>query len=818
MTSKSLYFKLQREDLKRRVWAIALSILGFFFALPINLALSMENAINTDFYRVNGYKPLVFAPGATDVERVAKILELKTKVVIEAVEFGNGMTAFLLILAAVVMGVSSFSYLHNRKKVDFYHSIPVKREMLFAVQYTGGVLIVAAAYLLNLLFLLGVSMAYGVNMPVVLPAAMAAWVLNLLYFLLMYAVAVIAMMMTGNVLIGILANGVFNFFAPAMSILIMSYCETFFETMSSHFWDEGGRLIRGFGQWSSPFSAYMMGLSWGGRMTDGRSEIYKHIPALVITFFVAVGLNLLAMELYRKRPSESAGKAMTFKWSMAPIRILMVLGFGLAGGMFFWAMQSTLFWAVFGAVIGCVISHCVIEIIYHFDFKKLFSNKLQLALCLAGSVLMILAFRFDWFRYDSYLPDQSRVADVAMDIGLDNEWVSRKQIIYEVDNTPAMKWVDSYEVLPETMHLEDMEPALDIARMGRDEALKNREKKYQKQVTRTAMMASNSSQWIAKSEESDAEADNRNYFTDITVIYTLNSGRKVSRRYYAPLSEVMDSYNRLYSQREYKESLYDVLNLEPVSVVKSQYLGMGYMKEIPDVWLDGYTGLLTAYQADLRELTLQTRQKENAIGQICFYTAEEQKIMELSMERFRLGQDADYSYQYSYAGGNVSQSWPVYPSFKRTIEALKEAGEDPQKLPENIQSLQVDFPTSRVMTDEEKKEGEPSLERLLTLNPRFRAGGQLVFEDPEEIRLLMNAFVLDENTGFSGLCPVNRSASVVVNLGGNYRVYGGFQLNRMTPEVMKLFEGTPMKEMLGESGNSDTEYAQEAGVVSDYYY
>ena len=38
MTSKSLFFKLLRENVKRRAWAIALAVLGFFFSLPINLA------------------------------------------------------------------------------------------------------------------------------------------------------------------------------------------------------------------------------------------------------------------------------------------------------------------------------------------------------------------------------------------------------------------------------------------------------------------------------------------------------------------------------------------------------------------------------------------------------------------------------------------------------------------------------------------------------------------------------------------------------------------------------------------------------------
>ena len=49
MTSASLFFKLQKEDLKRRIWVIALLFLGFFFAYHVNQAMKKENAANSQF-------------------------------------------------------------------------------------------------------------------------------------------------------------------------------------------------------------------------------------------------------------------------------------------------------------------------------------------------------------------------------------------------------------------------------------------------------------------------------------------------------------------------------------------------------------------------------------------------------------------------------------------------------------------------------------------------------------------------------------------------------------------------------------------------
>ena len=96
MTSASLFFKLQKEDLKRRIWVIALLFLGFFFAYPVNLALIMENAANSQFAMYNGYTPLV---DTGTPEYLAKVLEYKTKAVVDLVSYGNVMPLFLMVTA-----------------------------------------------------------------------------------------------------------------------------------------------------------------------------------------------------------------------------------------------------------------------------------------------------------------------------------------------------------------------------------------------------------------------------------------------------------------------------------------------------------------------------------------------------------------------------------------------------------------------------------------------------------------------------------------------------------------------------------------------
>ena len=132
-----------------------------------------------------------------------------------------------------------------------------------------------------------------------------------------------------------------------------------------------------------------------------------------------MAVTALSLELYRLRPSEAAGKAMAFSKSKAPIRILLVLLGGMAGGWFFWTLQSQVKWGLFGTAAGILLVHCMVEIIYHFDFKKLFSHKMQLALCLGAGMLFFCSFRYDWYGYDSYVPSQEEIASASVDLSID---------------------------------------------------------------------------------------------------------------------------------------------------------------------------------------------------------------------------------------------------------------------------------------------------------------------------------------------------------------------------------------------------------------
>lgn len=791
MTSRSLFCRLVREDLKRRVWVIALLLLAFFFAMPVKLSLSLENAAQSQYYRYNNYNYLNEDGSMTPQEMAAKVTGLKAQVVLEEMQFQNGLMAVLVILAAVVLAVTGFSYLHNKKKVDFYHSIPVSRGVLFGVQYLDGILMMAAVYLLNLVIVLGISMAQGISVSALAGTMAQAWFLHMLYYSLLYSTVVIAMMMTGGMVVGLLAAGVFFFFIPGMMLVIPGYRSAFFVTYAHMY---GGEAFFDWGvKYLSPFCVYMTALSWDMKEFD------SFIPVLINSVLGWLALAITGLQLYRIRPSEAAGRAMAFKKTMVPIRILLVLGFGMTGALFFWEMQNKARWGIFGGIVTAVLTHCIIQIIYYYDFKKLFSCKLQLALSAAAVVLGFCSFRYDWYGYDSYMPEAEKVESAAVYIGKDGSWIHGEPEIVRDGRNSYTRYGLSDAMILNGMELKELDAVLFLAEEGRREALEHRDEKlegvdssytYTEEAAETVIGGADgpTSVFVVGKSEGDTSSALE---TLLTIQYRLADGRKTGRRYKVDLNQVMDAYESLYRQQAYKEGLYYILGETAETYSSVMYYEGGSLHEAEDPGALG--AVLKAYQEDLRELTVEERRNGDPIGGISFvtaglkeYVAQEYGGFTMETQKEHLAQDAQF--------------WPVYPSFKRTIEALKEQGIQAGSLFASEQVFSIRISVENYLRKEWEKddtyyssyelpEGE-ELKALQAVNPRYDEEGYIRIRDPQEIAMVMDMVSdsrLHQMNGLSAEADLSVSCSIYFK--DDSTCDGLFLRDKIDPRLQELFVG-----------------------------
>lgn len=727
MTSKSLCFKLMKEDLKRRMWTIALTALGLVFTLVVPMALKSSSYMDRVRKGLDG----------NTRERLVKQL-------VDMVGI-NGLVITVLLAAAVVWAVSGFRYLHNSRKVDFYHSIPVKRHQLFLASYLNGILVPMAIYLTVQILSVALIVRTGIGIQTIGSTWWKAYLLNFVYYGMIYTTTVIAMMMTGNMIIALLGTVVFCGYGPAVVSLVMIYKSQWFYTYYATQAQQMAYLRAV--NYTSPFAGYMFALE---DFSQDGLVFQRMAGALLVTAALAV----VAYGLYRIRPSESAGKAMAFKRTEGPIKHLIALPVGVVFGIFFFDLRNTLPWAVFGVVCGSALTCCMMEIIYHFDFRKLFHNWIHLLACSAISLLLVLAGMYDWFGYDSWLPDEGSLKSAVVLFDMDDDWVTYGNVKIETDQggRQVARWdyaaLDDYGF--DHMDLTDVYTVMELGKKG----------------------------VAADKERRSGGSEDFGWFAgrNCIVEFRLNSGKSVYRRYAIPEEDIKPLRTTIHDNREYKRGIYPILE-QTASDTSSVYFQQYNQKVKLELTNDQISHLLAVYQKELEELPMAVRERELPIGTIQFRTMDLERGI-LVNEEIKYGYDLESRCFY-----------PVYPSFARTLEDLEGAGVKFVKLDETtVSDVRIRYywgPDGQYQEEFGDLVMEPEAAELWETDSD--ESGVVVYNQKEDLKALIPALVfgdyLNMNCYYDMEMPVNVDVYVTANLDASAAYSdrsgqtGGFRIN-----------------------------------------
>lgn len=656
MTSRNLFFKLMKEDLKRRLWAVGFSVLALFFAMPMAAAMgigSIGNEYKEWLVSGTGYDNI-----GPEVLRQTKILRLAG----EILGFENFLLFFLIGAAAMVLGLTGFLYLHSKKQVDFYNCLPVKRETMFAVKFLDGFLIILAAYFINMFAAFGIFCGNGVAAGDIVQMMFASFAVNMIGFLLVYALMVIAVLLTGNLFISILGAGVLYGYMPAVSLLIESLKSLFFVTQGR------GTDVYWLARYGSPIG-YFTKMADMGRVVFHTDQFYDDIDygfsriqmnlqsaasgtallkCCVIGLLAAVILAAVALVLYKIRPSEEAGKAMAFKKTQAPIKILLLIPMTVTTTVFLLSIYYSIVWAAVGFVLGLVLSSCIIEIIYHFDFAKLFANPVQTAI---GGVLAILVIGFFWtdaFGYDSYIPDEKNFESASINLNIDSD--VDYGLPYRDGDSYRWRYMNPSDYADANMKITDYAAVRALAEKAVENAKQQRSRKL--------------------NGDSSYSYDANDYMIYVQAGYRQKNGKTVYRSYSISRAALGSTMDEIYATKEYKDGVYPVMTYQPENVMGIYWLSD---RNISEVNADDAlrAEILAAYQEELAGLTINERAVEVPVAALRFLTKSESEYLHMIST-----QRGYTSAGFRMEDMNSVNFFPVYPSFTKTIALLKEAGVD----------------------------------------------------------------------------------------------------------------------------------------------
>lgn len=391
MTSRALFFNLTKEELKSKIWLIALTQLIAFCVMPLAVAMELSN-INTT---LTSY----------DIRCTRDFLGL----------ISDGGFLFVCIIGGgIVIGFAMFSYLFSKKQVDTYHCIPVSRKLYFFVKLFSGFLIFFSAYLLHFIIMSAIGSGFGVPLLRILPSVMYLFCLHLFGFLVSYLFAVISAILSGNLIVSGLLYALFVFLPIELFFMVLDYARKFFSTfiyqMASERCDKLLRILLPHGNYIEKIADY--------RFSD--MEVSGITPIIFVYFPVVIALLLIiAFLLFKKHPSEAAGNALAFKQSIAPIRFATTVLLSLLCGYVFGetvSYRNEIPWTIFGLSFGLFISFAIVNIIIHFDFKKALNKLPQLGFAAAVVAVFFCFFCFDLLGYDKYLPEEEKLESVGIEI------------------------------------------------------------------------------------------------------------------------------------------------------------------------------------------------------------------------------------------------------------------------------------------------------------------------------------------------------------------------------------------------------------------
>ncbi|SEL51099.1 hypothetical protein SAMN04487770_11184 [Butyrivibrio sp. ob235] len=622
MTSKRLFADLLKENSKRRLWPIALSISANFFA-QIVLAVLM----------IGRYKERIIDGRTT-------IYDVRGAFYYEVGGMQNVAIFLILLGLSLLIALQGYSYLFDSRQTDLYYSLPVKRTKLFDVANLMGIIVFAVPYIICHIITVFMGLSRGYVEAKTLPLYAASALIVILVYIMFYEVCVLAAVLTGHVVIAALGCGVFFFLGPVVATLKEVLMGTFFGSYASDVPRSG--LFKG-----SPItlSTDLVNALRG----DGQYEIAfrfgRAIVPFILTILIAVAGYGLSRFLITKRHAEAAGKAMAFDITKPVIKVAMLVIASLGGGitMFYIGDTRSLGSFIFGMVCGLIVVHFVIETIYEFDFKASFKHFGSFFVGTGIAAVLLLALVFDIFGYESWQPMPDKVESVAIDDYL--VFANLHCPLYRTMDNPEdnlyYDWGTSdSEFIFRNMKLKDMENVEKLTKQGAINAKNNHRVAYR-------------GDRYGQSELAVIREDGKiAYNTIINVQWNMKNGKKIRRTYYVDLDtdELVNAYKAIYNSDEYKYGKFPALTMEPNEIDKIGYETLsGYFEE--NIGSAKMKEFLEAYREDVMNQTFDDLTKELASIEIS------------GLKNTDNPYDSNYLYNFF-----------IFPSFTKTGEFLKKNG------------------------------------------------------------------------------------------------------------------------------------------------
>lgn len=415
----------------------------------------------------------------------------------------SAIIGFLTLIFAIIYTVQIFSYMHNKRKVDFYGSLPISRARLFLAKY-------GAAYLFSIVPML-VFMGIIAIASICTGTLLLPQVTNMYVNFIVGTLACISAYGFLSACCGTTFNTVIMFIAvcacyPLSMVFVRAYIDAFFtgaytQTFSKSFITNA----------LNPISAYF-----------GNNLIYWIIFSIAC---VAFG-TLLIM----KRRSERAQTSFAYYIPCHIIKVIVSFLTGMFLGTMFGSI-NVFGNGVGGFVFGFILASAPTFLIVHMIFYKGLKQIVRTIPIYAGLAVVVIVgvalINLDVFGYNTYVPKSEDVKSAG--IILTQHYYPKDKNFSRVMSKSA----------------EDFTSSSDI-----DSIVKIHNNIINSKSTKLKSVGKFKTVWGFMLYNA---FDDLSYDDVYAITYKLNNGRKVNRFYSASMISLVNSMNTVYSDDYYDD-------------------------------------------------------------------------------------------------------------------------------------------------------------------------------------------------------------------------------------------------------------------------
>lgn len=322
------------------------------------------------------------------------------------------------VIAGVLFAMALFSYLTMPRAVGMFHSFPIRREGLFLTNYLTGLLVAFGVQIVAAALEALVLLAAGAMDGAAWAAALACGLGQMLFF---YSFGVLCVVFTGQILMVPVLYAVLNMLVWGLCNMVQEMARAFYYGFryEAPAWTTWLTPVMAFSQKLSVRSTYNETLQ---AVTDVRLE---GLGTVAVYAVVGVVLALLALAVYRRRPSETAGDTVAVRWAKPVFLwgVAFCAALFLGQGLYYLALDPLLgTWHVsFPALLVCVVVMGLVgywgaAMLMRKSFRVLRATWKGAVLSAAAVAALCLCVRADVLGVEDYVPPVQEVSSVTFDI------------------------------------------------------------------------------------------------------------------------------------------------------------------------------------------------------------------------------------------------------------------------------------------------------------------------------------------------------------------------------------------------------------------